>query len=210
MRRMGLMAAGLLMLAASAGASDWAVGPRAALGWSQDTAYGASSFVPEMVYGAGVQVERGLGEHGFAAFDLGYDQAGRRSVSAFSYGPTVGTVDVHMTEDEVAEALLGGFRFGPSEAFWHPRAYAGYQFTQQLDLREDWSGPLGSGHSVLYADQDHRYRPFGILGLGVGLGKGDTLVVDFRAAQELEHQTGSIATAVYAKFQFGLTWLYRL
>ena len=211
MKKRGILLAGLLGLAAWAQASDWAVGPRAALGWSQDTSAGSYSFVPEMVYGGGVQTELSLGEHGFADLELAYDQAGRRSVGSYYNGSRWIDFDGHLTEDEVGEALMGGWRLKAAHGLLHPRAYLGYQFTQALDNRQNVSGSgFASGQTLGYPNQDHRYRSFGIVGLGLGLGRTDSVILDFRASQELEHQTGFIGTAVYAKFQCGLTWLFRI
>jgi hypothetical protein len=212
-RRVGALLAASLLLSLAVGlrASDWAVGPRAALGWSQDTGDDSYSFVPEMTYGGGVQVERSLGKHAFAAFEVAYDQAGRRAVGTLQNGPGLYDYEDRLIEDEVGEALLAGGRVDALQGRLHPRAYLGYQFTQALDERQNVSGGGMPGfQSLLYPNQDHRYRSFGVLGLGLGLGRSDSVILDFRASQELEHQIGFVGAPVYAKFQFGLTWLYRI
>ena len=181
-----LIIAGLIAPSATP-AAEFAFGPRASFGYSKDDSPRSEAWslaVP--VWGGGLQAELPLGPNAFAGAELGFEQAG--FASPFAGSATKGT----WMEDMVAESLLAGWRWSSPGGVLHPRVSAGFQFTQTLSQRSIFEGGGAiPGAYYTYPDDFHRYRSFGLLGLGLGFGQQDSLIVDLRASQELWAQSGS-------------------
>jgi hypothetical protein len=208
---MKLGAAVLMLVALAAGlrADVFRFGPRVSGGFSKDVDYDAAQWTPAPVYSAGLQAEWDRNQALWGSFEVAYDQAAYGNSQAVA-GPLYGGQTAHswLTEDQVAESLMGGLRERCWDGRLHPRCYVGCQFTQALDLKVSASLAGQSFNRTEYFDQDHRYRTLGLLGLGLGLGRSDAVVLDLRLSQELWRQTGWSADHLFAKWQMGATWFY--
>ncbi|HXC64790.1 MAG TPA: hypothetical protein VNZ67_10555, partial [bacterium] len=118
---------GVLVLATLAGglrADEFRVGPRVSGGFSKDVDYDAATWTPEPIYSAGLQVEWDRSQSLWASFEVAYDQAAYGNTQVVFGGPYSGqTAHSWLTEDQMAESLMGGLRGDWWGGRLRPRGY---------------------------------------------------------------------------------------